>query len=375
MTELNIEKLKTGAQLKQFINLPGKIYIDDPLWVPPLRLLERSDYSAKNNPVLKRSEHAMFIAYKNAEPAGRIIVYIDPRYNAYYKTEVGMFGSFECIDDQNTGRLLFSTAEAWLAERGMKRILGPINPIAESWGFLFENPTQPVFMSPHNPLYYNDLISACGYSKAKDLLVYEADARRGYEIPERFINFSAKLLERRKNLSIRTIDRKNLHRDATYIKEILNTAVAGNWGFVPIEDAEMEEVVDKLKLILNKNTICFVEDDGTPVGIALGFPDINILFKQIRGRLTPAGIITLLTGRRKITDYRLWGLAVLPEYQGLGLDVLLYVSIASYLTPRGCRLEANYMLEDNPDILNAIEKMKLSYVKKYRVYEKDIYKD
>ena len=372
MTELNIEKLRTGRQLKQFINLPRKIYIDDPLWVPPLWLLERSDHDAKKNPVLKRSEHAMFIAYKNGQAAGRIIVYIDPRYNAYHKTKIGMFGSFECIDDPDTGKLLFSTAEAWLAERGMTKILGPINPIAESWGFLYENPTQPVFMSPHNPLYYNDIINSCGYSKAKDLLVYEADARKGYEIPERFINFSNKVLERRTNLSIRTIDRKNLHRDAVYIKELLNTAVAGNWGFVPVEEAEMEEVVDKLKLILDENTIYFVEDNGTPVGIALGFPDINMLFKQISGRLTPSGIITLLKGRKKIKDYRLWGLAVLPEYQGLGLDVLLYVSIASYLTPLGCRLEANYMLEDNPDILNALKKMNLSYVKKYRVYEKAI---
>ena len=375
MTELNIEKLRTGRQLKQFINLPRKIYIDDPLWVPPLWLLERSDHNAKKNPVLKRSEHAMFIAYKNGQAAGRIIVYIDPRYNAYHKTKIGMFGSFECIDDPDTGKLLFSTAEAWLAERGMTKILGPINPIAESWGFLYENPTQPVFMSPHNPLYYNDIINSCGYSKAKDLLVYEADARKGYEIPERFINFSNKVLERRTNLSIRTIDRKNLHRDAVYIKELLNTAVAGNWGFVPVEEAEMEEVVDKLKLILDENTIYFVEDNGTPVGIALGFPDINMLFKQISGRLTPSGIITLLKGRKKIKDYRLWGLAVLPEYQGLGLDVLLYVSIASYLTPLGCRLEANYMLEDNPDILNALKKMNLSYVKKYRVYEKDICND
>lgn len=358
--------------MKNFINLPRLIYQDDEYWVPPLWMFEKSDYKASNNSILSRSEHSLFLAYKNSTPVGRIIAYIDPRYNSHFNSSTGMFGSFESISDKKVSSLLFTAAENWLREHGMNKILGPINPVAESWGFLFENPTHPVYLSPHNPLYYNRLISDCAYTKAKDLIVYEADAGNGYIIPERFSNFSDKILERNKNLSIRTIDRKNLHRDALHILNIFNKAIDGNWGYVPVEEKEMVDIVNQLKLIMDEQTIAFVEDKGQPVAASLAFPDINIILKKTGGRLNPSGILALLRGRKKIKDYRLWGLAVLPEYQGQGLDVLLYVDIARYITPLGGRLEANYMLEDNPAILNALKKMGLSCIKKYRVYEKTL---
>ena len=61
---------------------------------------------------------------------------------------------------------------------------------------------------------------------------------------------------------------------------------------------------------------------------------------------------------------------MLPGRQGL--DVLLYVSLARQLIPLQCRMEANYMLEDNRSILNALDKMGMTEIKKYRVYEKDL---
>ena len=63
---------------------------------------------------------------------------------------------------------------------------------------------------------------------------------------------------------------------------------------------------------------------------------------------------------------------MLPEYQGLGLDVLLYVQLYKALSGRIRRLEANYILEDNRDIRNALEKLDLEMVKVYRVYEKTL---
>ena len=108
------------------------------------------------------------------------------------------------------------------------------------------------------------------------------------------------------------------------------------------------------------------------MGFALGFPDLNVILRRIGGRLLPLGFLQVLFGIRKVTDYRLFGLAVLPAYQGKGLDVLLYLQIYKALSPRIRRLEANYILEDNPRIRNALEKLGLDLVKTYRVYEKSI---
>ncbi|MBF9014666.1 MULTISPECIES: hypothetical protein [unclassified Oceanispirochaeta] len=369
MIDIQILPVENGKQLKEFISLPPSIYRDDPLWVPPLRLLERMDY--KDNAVLKRSDHRMFLAYKDGEAVGRIVAYIDPHYNDYYSSKCGMIGAFECIDDNDASGLLFKTAESWFCKKGMTEVLGPINPIAESWGFLLEGNTAPVFMSPHNPLYYNRMIESAGFTKARDLLVYEAHSGKGYEIPERFRRFSETMLKRKPNLTIRNIDRKNLRQESIYILNILNRAVAGNWGYVPVEEDEMKDIVLKLKFILDEKAVCFVEDEGVPVAVALGFPDINVLLKKIKGSLSPRTLFVLLRDMKKIRDYRLWGLAVLPEYHGQGLDVLLYISLFQGLQPRGIRLEANYMLEDNFHILNALEKMNLQPIKRYRVYHKN----
>jgi len=165
---------------------------------------------------------------------------------------------------------------------------------------------------------------------------------------------------------------KDLARDADAIMEISNVALRGNWGYVPLERQEFQEMFRRLRPIADPDAVWFVEDNGKPVGFALGFPDINMILRQVGGRLFPAGFLKLLFEVRRVPDYRLFGLAVLPEYHGKGLDVLLYLQIYRALAPRIRRLEANYILEDNLRIRNALEKLALDRVKTYRVYEKSI---
>ena len=83
-------------------------------------------------------------------------MYVDHSFNAFYGSRTGFFGAFECIDDFAVARELDAAAMRWCALQGMDRVRGPINAVAESWGFLlqgFEDP--PVFMAPYNPARYN----------------------------------------------------------------------------------------------------------------------------------------------------------------------------------------------------------------------------
>jgi len=253
----------------------------------------------------------------------------------------------------------------------MISIRGPIDPVAEKWGFVIDGyDKDQIFMSPHNPPYYNNFAVSAGYSKAKDLLVYSAHMGDGYRMPERFKKFSDFLLKKKTNLSVREIDLKNINSEAAHIWKIMNTAVSSNWGYVPIEIEEVRDIVKKLKAIVDPDAILFVEDNGVPVGCALGFPDINRIIKKNRGRMLPFGFIRFITGLKKIRDYRLWALAVLEEYHGMGLDVLLYAKLYETLLPKGIRMEANYILEDNVHIKNALLKLGMVEIKQYRVYEK-----
>ena len=368
---VQLEEVTGGRGLREFLHLPERLYRGDPNWSPPLWADERETFS-RRNPVLAHSDYRLLLARRDGKTAGRVLAYVDHSFNDFYRSRMGFFGSFESEDGQVAAALL-GEAEDWLAHRGMAAARGPINPVSECWGFLMRGHGSPAtFMSPYNPPSYNLHAEAQGYSKVKDLLVFEADALDGYRIPERFLAFRRRLLERRPSITVRRLDLRKLEREAEAIWRVTNEAVSGNWGYVPLGREELAGVFRKLKPIADPDAIWVVEDSARVVGYALGFPDINVLLRRIHGRLLPFGFLTLLLGVRRLRDYRLFGLAVLPAYHGMGLDVLLYVSLFEALQPRGVHLEANYILEDNLRIRNALEKLQLRPTKVYRVYEKSL---
>ncbi|MFO7611185.1 MAG: GNAT family N-acetyltransferase, partial [Clostridia bacterium] len=176
--------------------------------------------------------------------------------------------------------------------------------------------------------------------------------------------------ERYPGVSFRRIDKKNLRKDARNILDISNEALAGNWGYVPLELPVMEDMMKKLRLIVDPDAVWIVEDEGKAIGYCLGFPDINIILKKIKGRMFPTGWARMLLGIGKLDEYRLFGLAVHPDWQGRGLDAIMYINLYNHLLDKNILMEANYILEDNFRIRNALEKLGMKHIKTYRVYEK-----
>jgi len=370
---VRVRQATSKADLKRFVTFPRSLYRGDPLWSPPLWVEEKGAYTARSNSILAHSDFTLLLAEADGAVCGRSLAYVDHAFNSFYRARIGFFGAFECVNDISVAGALDAASVAWLGERGMQAVRGPIHPVSESWGFLLDGFHAPsVFMAPYNPPHYNELMLQLGYSKAKDLLAYEACTDRGYMIPQRFSRFSDRLLERAPGLRVRRASLKNASADADAILEISNIALKDNWGFVPLQRDEFQEMFRKLRPIADPDAIWFVEDEGKPVGFALGFPDLNVILRKVGGRLFPLGFLKLIFDVRHLSDYRLFGLAVLPEYQGKGLDVLLYVQIYHALARKIRRLEANYILEDNLRIRNALEKLALDKVKTYRVYEKPI---
>ncbi|MCE5188331.1 MAG: hypothetical protein LLF75_04010 [Eubacteriales bacterium] len=371
---MNVVAVCGKQQMRQFVRVPERIHGTSPCYVPPIWMDENHAYTGKTNPILKNSDFELFLALDDAgNPVGRTIAYIDHTFNRYNNTQIGFFGAFECINDPAAARQLMEASERWLREHGMEFVRGPIHPVAENWGFVFEGyDTPPVYMSPWNPEYYHSFFTGHGYEKVKDLLVYEADIGNGYTLPPRFDGFFKRFLARYPGISIRRLNMRNLRDDARAIWEISNLALADNWGYVPLELPVMEDMLRKLKLIVDPDAVWIVEYEGKPVGFCLGFPDINILLKRIDGKLLPFGWARLIFGAKKLRDYRLFGLAVNPEWHKRALDALMYIHLYENLKVKGIRMEANYILEDNLHIKNALERLGMRHNKTYRIYEKPL---
>lgn len=369
---MQVREVRSKQEMRDFVRLPQIIFKNHPCYIPPLWMDEQKGYQAKDNPILANADFALLLVMDDAyKPVARAVVYIDHPFNQFYRSRIGFFGAFDCIDNDQAARTLIQACEAWLSAKGMTAIRGPINPVAENWGFVLDGgERQPVYLSPWNPPYYHRFFTDFGYEKVKDLLVYEADMMKGYELPARYVDFYDKFMARYPGMVIRRLDRHHINADARAIWEISNVALADNWGYVPLDLPVMVDMLHKLQLIIDPNAVWMAEYKGQVVGFCLGFPDINSLIKQIHGRLLPFGWARLLFGVKKLRDYRLFGLAVHPDWQGKALDALMYIHLYRNLAAKKIRMEANYILEDNRRIKNALEKLGMQRIKTYRIYEK-----
>ena len=370
---MEIQQVANKKQLNEFISFPYSFYKNSPAWIPPLRLDQRDIFSAKKNRILQHSDYAFFLLKKEKEIVGRIAVYIDKIAISYWKEKVGFFGHYECIEDSEAANLLLSTAENWLRERGMKKMRGPWNLVSQDIGFVFDGfDVVPTIMSSFNPPYYNEQVQKFGLSKAKDLLVYSCDTGKGYQIPERFLKFTDAIVKRY-GVTVRPINMKKIKEDAHTIVWLTNESLKNNWGYYPIEDDEAEQIAADLKMIVHPEVVLIAEVDGKPIGYIITLPDVNDILKDLNGKLFPLGIFKLLRGVKKLNRYRIWALGILEPYQKKGISVLMFRRLHEALSSRNVYVEANWVLEDNDLMNNALRRLKFDLVKRYRIYQKNIY--
>jgi ribosomal protein S18 acetylase RimI-like enzyme len=191
-------------------------------------------------------------------------------------------------------------------------------------------------------------------------------------LPERYLTLTDKI-QKRYGIKVRSVNMDELEADVMTIVKLSNTAISDNWGYYPVTEDEARAMARDLKQIVNPKVLLIAEDpQGKPIGFGLSLPDINILLKGMNGRLFPFGWLKLLLGLKNIHQYRMWALGVIPEYQGKGIDTLLYrATYDAVKAENGC-MEINYVLENNDRMNNALAKLGVEPTRRYRVYEMQI---
>jgi len=74
---MEIRIVATKSELKRFIQFPYKLYKNDPVWIPPLRVEQFGQFDPKRNPTLDHCEYSLFLLIDNDEVIGRIAAFID----------------------------------------------------------------------------------------------------------------------------------------------------------------------------------------------------------------------------------------------------------------------------------------------------------
>ncbi len=375
---LNIRPVRTKKDRQAFVDFAWEVYKGDPHWVPPLKDEVHGLITPGKNPWFEHARAELWLAERGGKVVGRISAQVDELVQEHMGKGIGNWGFFDALDEE-AAHALISNAEDWLRRQGMARSFGPISlsiwdePGLEIEGF-DEDPT--AMMGHHKP-EYRGWIERAGYQKAKDLLTYEVDIAH-WDDPK--ITRLIAMGERNPRIGIRQVDKSRFNEEARIILNILNDAWSGNWGYVPLTEAEIAYAGKKLKPIIYNELVRIAELDGEPVAFMITIPDINELIKDLNGELFPFNFIKLLWRLRKPRTRRarvpLMGVA--KKLHQSRLASMLAFMLIEY-TRRDCvgkfgiKIgEFGWILEDNKGMLSIAELPGAWINHRYRIFEKEL---
>jgi hypothetical protein len=365
---INIKRIETEKELKEFIGLPWSIYSDYSHWVPPLKKEVEKMLTPGKHPFWMHAERELYIAQVGGTVVGRIAAIRDDHYNRVHGENVGFFGFFETIEDYEIAEALFNAARQWCRAKSFEIVRGPANPSSnDEYGFLMDGfDKDPSILMPYNPEYYLRFSEKYGFRKAKDLYAFRLQASA--DVPQR-IERIIQRAKKRSPFKLRCMDPKNFDRDVKIITALYNNAWQKNWGFVPMTEEEMISAAECMKPFYDPELIVIAELDGKPIGIALTVPNVNEVLKKLNGQMSLGGIIKFLWHRNKIKSCRSLMGGCLPEFRNTGLIAELFYESLQKLRARYEWCELGWNLEDNELINKFDREIGGELYKKYRLYE------
>jgi len=379
----SLRPVLTKRDRRAFVDLPFRLYENDPHWVPPLKSEALGLITPAKNGWYSHAKAQLFLAEEDGRVVGRISAHIDTLALTMPAAQgfgpgVGQWGLMEA-EREDVFVALLAQAEGWLREQGMTRALGPISQsIWEEPGLLVQGfDHAPTVMMGHAKPEYQGWIEAAGYTGVKQLMTYELDITQEFPpIVKRIIQSG----EKNARIRVREVDKRKFEEEAAIILDILNDAWSDNWGFVPLTPPEIKDVGVKLKPIVFNDLIRIAELDGQPVAFMITLPDLNEAIAPLHGNLLPFGWAKLLLWLRapKVRTMRVPLMGVRKSLQSsrmasqLAFMMIEYIRRASVARYGASRGEIGWILDDNQGMRSIAETIESRVNKVYTVYSRDL---
>lgn len=333
---VTVQKVDTDnkKQVKQFVKFPYELYKDCPEWVPPLFTDAYLPLNRKKHPFFDHSVGDFFLAFRDGHLVGRIAALINQPFNEYHKTQKAQFYFFDCEDDQEAADALFKAACDWAREKGMDTVIGPKGLSAfDGYGVLLEGfeHRQMMTMMNYNYDYYPDLIANVGFTKEVDFVSCYLPSNL-FKLPKRVERIAERVIERGK-LSVKKFkNKRELISWAQKIGHAYNDTFIDNWEYYPFTQREIDFIVDNIMMVADHRLLKVITHGEDAVGFLFAFPDVSAALQRAHGRLFPFGLIDLLREMKRAKTVSGNGMGILPQFQGVGGNALLYYEMAKTFT-------------------------------------------
>lgn len=374
---IEIKEVTTKKDRKEFVNFPHKLYKGNKNFVPFLNVDEINKFDPKKNESYDDCIVKCYLAYKDGEVVGRVAGIIQKLYNEKMNQNRVRFSRFDCIDDTEVSRVLFSTVENWAREQGMDLIHGPMgyNDLDRE-GLLIDGfEYLSTFEEQYNFPYYAKLIEDYGFRKEVDWVEYRIFAPKA---PVERVERIANLVSKRYKLNL--VRPKSIkwfvknYKDEFF--DVLDAAYSPLYGVVPFSDKMKDSLIDQFGLILNKDFLVGVtNEEGKLIAFGLVFPSLSEAVNKSKGKIFPFGIFRMLKQIKKPKSLDLGLIAIRPEYQNKGVNSMIVSCLINGMIEKGLtHAETNLMLEDNSRIQSQWNVFDYIQHKRRRSYVKEIQK-
>lgn len=372
---VEIVKIDTSkrSHVTRFINVHMQLYKNCPVWVPPLWSDARAQLNRKRNPFFEHSDADFFVAVKDGRDVGRIAVLEPRRHNEYRNERTAFFYLFDSIDDTEVSRALFGQAEEWAKSRGLNKMLGPKGFMAlDAFGVLVEGfEHMPAMGVPYNYPYYDKLVTDMGYRKYTD--VQSAWVSKEMDLDPRIYELAEKIKARRGLTIKRFRNKREMMAMVPAVVRAYNDMFVYNWEYIPVTDNEAKAIANRLRDILRPDLIKLAMKGDEVVGFLFAFPNIGEAIRKTGGHVWPFGFITLLRAIRTTKRVDLNGMGILPKYQGLGANAIMYVEMARTLKEGGFEFADLVQVEEKNEKMQAeLKALGARFYKTHRVYVKEL---
>lgn len=373
---MKLIEVTSPAHIQEFIQLPVRLYRNEPHWIRPLDSDIEAVFNPKKNKVFLNGECIRWILKDGDTTIGRVAAFVDNKtVNKGNDQPTGGMGFFDCIENKEAAFLLFDTCKHWLQQRGMEAMDGPINFGNRDrwWGLLVEGYDRDVnYQCNYNFPYYKEFFEAYGFQ----VYFYQFTFGRKIMGPlsEKMVK-KEELISRNPDYRFDRYPSTNIDNLAIDIRSVYNRAWAKRGEIPELTETQAKNLLKQMKPILDRNLLWFGYYKNEPISFFLSIPEMNQIIKHLNGKLDWIGKLKFLYHTIRKTNKKAFGLlfGIVPEHHGKGVDGGMIVGFKNLVQTKYLRYEDyefGWIGDFNPKMLKVAEQIEADVVKRHATYRK-----
>lgn len=358
----------------EFHDVMRLVYKNDPNFIcPPDAIIEGIFTPGKNTFFNHGQATRWILKDEHNKLVGRVAAFINTKKAFTFQVPTGGMGFFECINDYKAAEVLFKACYAWLQERGMEAMDGPIN-FGENdnfWGLLVDGFIPQSFGMNYNPAYYKGFFEQYGFTVYFEQVTNMLDLRKPF--PERFWKI-ADWVRQKKEYNFKHFSYDQLDKFIADFIEVYNDAWQFHENFTPTEPDAIRAMLADIKSLLIPEFIWFAYHGEEPIAFEVMLPDINQMFRYFNGKINFWGKLKVgLIGKKRIfTRARITIMGVKPHFQKSGIESAIFWHMNEVMKkkPQYSEIELSWVGDFNPKMRMLHEAVGATFSKRHLTYRK-----